>query len=74
MSKATDCIKGRDPASLLQKAVVRYVESMGGYVVVIGEIYVRGDELSFLDGSFNVCIKCTGRSPKKAAPSAYAGG
>jgi len=58
-------LRGKDPASKLQRAVVEYVESRGGRVIVIGGVELiqfPGDEGSF---NFRIAVKCTGTAPQK---------
>ena len=60
MKSAARFISGRDPASKLQRAVVRYVESRGGSIVVVGGIgLIRGPR-----DNFTISVDCTGTAPK----------
>lgn len=56
-------ITGRDPTSQLYRAVIRYIESKGGSVLVIGGVQIQqwpGErELNFVLG-----VRCMGRKPK----------
>jgi hypothetical protein len=59
-AKKVNLPTGRDPVSQLYRAVVRYVESMGGSVLVVGGIQILrwpGERA----GSFMVGVKCTGK-------------
>ena len=56
-------IEGNDAISRLYRAVLRYVESKGGKLLVIGGIQVqRWPE----DGEYNfrIAVKCTGSMPE----------
>jgi len=56
-------ILGRDPTSQLYRAVIRYIESKGGSVLVIGGAQIQqwpGErEFNYVLG-----VRCTGRKPK----------
>ena len=60
--KLSELITGRDSTSQLYRAVVRYVESKGGSIAVIGGVRVEEwpeeRPLNFVLG-----IRCTGRKP-----------
>lgn len=60
-------ITGRDPTSQLYRAIIRYVESKGGSITVIGGVQIEqwpGDgELKYVVG-----VRCMGRKP--SPPSA----
>jgi hypothetical protein len=56
-------ITGRDPASQLYRAVVRYVESKGGSIFVIGGVQIQEWPGEF-SGNFRLAVKCTGRKPR----------
>jgi hypothetical protein len=61
-------IIGRDPTSQLYRAVIRFVESRSGSIVVIGgitTIELPGDR-EFI---FHVAVKCCGRKPKPVEPT-----
>lgn len=57
-------ITGRDPTSQLYRAVIRYVESHGGKLLVIGGVQIEqwpGEgEFKFVLG-----VRCMGRRPTK---------
>lgn len=59
-------ITGRDPTSQLYRAIIRYVESKKGSILVIGGVQVEqwpGDgEFKFVVG-----VRCMGRKPKANA-------
>lgn len=61
--KFKSVITGRDPGSLLLRAVERYVMSKGGSVVVIGGIQVQTWPGEF-SGNFTIGVKCTGKRPQ----------
>jgi hypothetical protein len=55
-------INGRDPVSQLYRAVIRYVESKGGAIAVIGNVEIQewpGDPKF----NFRLAVRCTGRKP-----------
>ena len=62
-------ITGRDPTSQLYRAILRYVKSKGGSIMVIGGVQIEqwpGDgELKYVVG-----VRCMGRKPvvEKSAP------
>lgn len=61
---AAHMITGRKPSDALQRSVVRYIESRGGSVLVVGEIQIQqwpGE----LPCNFTIAVKCTGRKPDK---------
>jgi hypothetical protein len=58
-------ITGRKPIDQLYRAIIRYVESHKGKIVVIGGVEVQecpGDA----QFNFRIAIRCTGRKPKFA--------
>jgi hypothetical protein len=55
-------ITGRDPVSQLYRAVLRYVTTNGGSILVIGGIQVQEWPGSG-KGNFTIGVKCTGRKP-----------
>jgi len=60
MAKKPTRILGRDPVSQLYRAVIRYVESHGGNIVVI-----EGVQLQEWGGPyrFSIAVKCAGKRP-----------
>jgi hypothetical protein len=60
--KAKDWLAGRTPDLQLYRAVRRYVESLGGSIVVIGGIEVQewpGEPM----GKYRVAVSVLGRKP-----------
>ena len=55
-------ILGRDPVSQLYRAVIRYVESQGGKLFVIGGVQVQEWPEDFAY-NFRIAVRCTGRKP-----------
>jgi len=60
--KKRERILGHDPVSQLYRAVIRYVESRGGNVLVIGGVQVQEwpEESAY---SFRIAVRCTGGKP-----------
>lgn len=61
---AATMITGRRPSDALQRAVVKYIESRGGSVLVVGGIQIQqwpGEPSC----NFTIAVKCTGRKPDK---------
>jgi hypothetical protein len=58
-------LKGRDPTSQLYRAVIRYVESLGGSALVIGGVEIQSWPMEF-DRTYRVAIRCTGKKPEKS--------
>jgi hypothetical protein len=57
-------IAGRDPLSQLYRAVNRFVESKGGFIVVIGGVLVQqfpGEPKC----NFHISVGCTGQKPEQ---------
>jgi hypothetical protein len=64
-NKKTGAITGRDPISQLYRAVLRYVQSSGGSIAVIGGVQIQKwpDEGRY---NFTIAVKCTGIKPSFA--------
>lgn len=62
MKKAKRKLVGRDPVSQLYRAIIRYVESKGGKIIVIGGIEIQEWPLD-PKLNFRVGVRCLGRKP-----------
>lgn len=64
--KKRDVLAGGGPVEQLYRAVRRYVESVGGNIVIIGGIEIQEwpEDPKF---SYRVAVKVTGRRPTKQA-------
>lgn len=57
-------VTGRDPTSQLYRAVIRYVESHKGSILVIGGVQIE-QWPEDRKGMFVLGVRCLGRKPEK---------